>query len=432
METERIILHCDCNAYFASVESIDRPELRLVPMAVCGDPKSRHGIILAKNELAKKYGVTTAETVWQAKRKCPNLVLIQPSHGKYGYYSKKINAIYQEFTDRVEPFGVDESWLDMTGCLAAFPGGGKEFADYLRRRIREEFQLTISVGVSFNKVFAKLGSDYKKPDATTVISRENFHEIVFPLPAQDMLFVGKSAAAALSNAGILTIGDIARAGKALLTTLLGRMGETIWLYASGLDDSPVRLVGEVDQAKSVGNSITFCRNLTGWADIRAGLTMLCDSVGSRLRKHALYCTTVQVQIKDPSLKTIQRQKRLDAATNATSELLAAAMSIVEAVWDEKRPIRLLSVTATQLTEEGAVQMRLVDDDSEKRMKATRLDRAIDTIRLRYGKEAISYGNTIQQDIVIHHSHADEKGDGGTENGADAGDADGNGEAPDGR
>ena len=403
MDTDRTILHCDCNAYFASVESIDRPELKTVPMAVCGDPESRHGIILAKNELAKKYGIVTAETVWQAKRKCPQLVLIPPSRGKYGYYCDKINAIYQEYTDRVEAFSVDESWLDLTGCLRAFPGGGKEVADLLRARIRDTFGLTISVGVSFNKVFAKLGSDYKKPDATTVITRENYQTLLWPLPAQDMLFVGRSAAAALTDAGILTIGDIARAGRAQMLSLLGRAGETIWAYACGLDESPVRKTGERDAVKSVGNSITFRRDLIGQADIRAGLTMLCDSVGSRLRKHGFFCTTVQIQIKDPSLKTIQRQKRLDAPTNATTELLHAAAALVRSVWPENKPIRLLSVTATGLTEQAAIQMRLMDDDTAKRERNAKLDRAIDSIRARYGKEAIAYGNTIRQDIVLHHS-----------------------------
>lgn len=402
---ERTILHCDCNAYFASVESIDRPELKRVPMAVCGDPKSRHGIILAKNELAKQYGVTTAETVWQAKKKCPSLVLIPPSHGKYGYYSQKINAIYQEFTDRVEPFGVDESWLDVTGCLASFSGSGRAFADYLRNRIREEFSLTISVGVSFNKMFAKLGSDYKKPDATTVITRENFQTLLWPLPAQAMLFVGKAASSVLTGAGILTIGDIARSGRDQMTTLLGRSGESIWAYACGLDDSPVRQVGDTDQAKSIGNSITFRRNLSGDADIRAGLTLLSDSVGTRLRKHGLYCTTVQVQIKDPNLKTIQRQKRLPVATDATSEILSAAVSLVKSVWPDGAPIRLLSVTATGLTEESAIQMRLVDDDSAMREKTAKLDRAIDRIRTKYGKQAISYANVLQTDIV--HAREDE-------------------------
>ena len=188
---DRTILHCDCNGFYASVECYFHPELKKVPMAVCGDPESRHGIILAKNELAKGYGVITAETVWQAKRKCPSLVLVPPRRKDYVAFSRRINAIYQEYTDLVEPFGIDESWLDVTASRRLF-GDGKTIADTLRRRIREEVGVTISVGVSFNKVFAKLGSDYQKPDATTIIDRENFRQIVWPLPVEALLFVGKS------------------------------------------------------------------------------------------------------------------------------------------------------------------------------------------------------------------------------------------------
>ena len=190
---DRIILHCDCNCFYASCELLSHPDLRQLPVAVCGDPTERHGIILAKNEPAKRCGVKTAETIWKAKQKCPGLILLPPHHRLYAEYSKKINAVYGEYTDLVEPFGIDESWLDVTNSLHLFGGDAKALADTLRGRIKREFGLTISVGVSFNKVFAKLGSDYKKPDATTVIARGNWRDIVFPLPVGDLLFVGRSA-----------------------------------------------------------------------------------------------------------------------------------------------------------------------------------------------------------------------------------------------
>ncbi|MEG2852280.1 MAG: DNA polymerase IV, partial [Hydrogenoanaerobacterium sp.] len=185
---ERTILHCDLNGFFASVECLLRPELRTVPMAVCGDPTMRHGIILAKNELAKKYNITTAETIWQAQRKCPQLVLVQPHHDEYYKYSCLVNEIYRRYTDLVEPFGIDESWLDITGTIHLF-GDGKTVADKLREVVEHELGLTISVGVSFNKIYAKLGSDYKKPNATTVISQQNYKEIVYPLPVNSLLYV---------------------------------------------------------------------------------------------------------------------------------------------------------------------------------------------------------------------------------------------------
>ena len=199
---DRIILHCDLNSFYASVELLSHPDLRDVPTAVCGDPSSRHGIILAKNEPAKKFGIKTAETIWQAKKKCPDLVLLPPHHNLYHAYSRRVNAIYDEYTDLVEPFGIDESWLDVTGTLHLFGGDAKVLADTLRRRVREELGLSLSVGVSFNKVFAKLGSDYKKPDATTLISRENWKEIVYPLSIRDLLFVGRAAAKVLNQYGV--------------------------------------------------------------------------------------------------------------------------------------------------------------------------------------------------------------------------------------
>lgn len=401
---ERTILHCDCNGYFASVECIARPALWDVPMAVCGDPKNRHGVILAKNELAKGYGIVTAETVWQALHKCPNLTLVRPHHEKYREYSRRINAIYQQYTDQVEAFSVDESWLDVTASLHLF-GTGKEIADELRRRIRTEIGLTISVGVSFSKTFAKLGSDYKKPDATTEITRENFRDILWPLPARSMLYVGRAAEETLLKGGIHTIGDIARAGKDRLRSLMGRTGETIWEYACGLDEEPVKRMGEEEAAKSIGCGLTFSRDLVGMRDIRAGLTMLSDTIGTRLRRQGLFCSTVQVQIKNPQLQVICRQKRLEAGTNSTREILEEALSIVQASWRMNAPIRMLTVTAAGLSADGTAQLSLFDLGAEKRCQSERLDSAVDAIRAKFGESAISYGNTLRQDII--HKQDDE-------------------------
>ena len=392
---DRTILHCDCNSYFASVECIDRPELKTVPMAVCGDPESRHGIILAKNELAKHYGVQTAETIWQAKKKCPQLTLVVPHHDLYEAYSEKINQIYGHYTDLVEPFSIDESWLDVSGSLHRF-GSGEQIASALRRRIREELGITISVGVSFNKIFAKLGSDYKKPDATTVITRENYQAILWPLPARDMMFVGSTSAERLAGMGIGTIGDIARAGREQMKALLGRSGETIWEYASGLDNSPVRRADEIEQPKSIGNSITFPHDLTGRQEICAGLLLLSDQVGLRLRKHGLYCATVQIQIKDPLLATISRQQKLSAPTNVTRDIYEAAVAIAEKSWSMSSPVRLLSVTCAQLSDCCAEQMALIGDTTEEKLKNAKLDRAMDSIRSRYGKDSISYARLMKK------------------------------------
>ena len=229
---DRVIFHCDLNSFYASVELLSHPELRHRPVAVCGDPNSRHGIILAKNEPAKAFQVKTAETIWQAKKKCPDLVLLPAHHGLYRDFSRKVNSLYQDYTDLVEPFGIDESWLDLTGTLHLFGGDPVKVAGQLREEVRGRFGLTISVGVSFNKVFAKLGSDYKKPDATTVITRENFQTLVWPLPVTDLLYVGQAAARTFQQFGVRTIGDLAAFDREQLFSLLGKNGVQLHDYAN--------------------------------------------------------------------------------------------------------------------------------------------------------------------------------------------------------
>ena len=252
---ERVILHCDCNNFFASVETLLNPSYRGIPMAVCGSQEDRHGIVLAKNEEAKKYGIKTAETVFSAKKKCPYLVIASPHYDEYEKYSMKLNAIYGEYTDKVEPFGIDESWLDVTASRRLF-GTGEEIAELIRQRVKNEIGVTVSIGVSFNKVFAKLGSDYKKPDAITAISKENFRQIVFPLPVSDLLFVGKKTTEELEKIGIRTIGDLASTSKDMLRYKLGKMGDMLYDYANGLDSSPVGS-GINREAKSISNGFTF-------------------------------------------------------------------------------------------------------------------------------------------------------------------------------
>lgn len=400
---DRTILHCDCNGFYASVECILRPELKHVPMAVCGDPESRHGIILAKNELAKRFQVQTAETIWQAKRKCPELTLVQPHHEQYLNYSRIVNQIYQQYTDLVEPFGIDESWLDITGSEKLF-GDGKTIADTLRRRIREEVGLTISVGVSFNKVFAKLGSDYKKPDATTVIDRENFRELVWKLPVSDLLFVGKSVAAELRKMAITTIGELAAADRDRLIRRLGKAGETLHDYASGLDNSPVRSVYEEREVKSVGNGMTFKRNLIGLEDIRLGVLSLTDQVGARLRKRGMQCLTVQVTIRDPDFKTISRQRTLESPTCLAKELAEISLDIIQHEWDLRKPIRMLTITANNLITAGEAgeQMTLFNGEGrlQKKEKQEKLETALDAIRGKFGQSAIGAAGILGNDIGI--------------------------------
>ena len=391
---DRVIFHCDLNCFFASVELLDKPALREVPVAVCGDPASRHGIILAKNEPAKRRGVQTAETVWQARQKCPNLILLPPHHGLYAQYSRRINTIYGQYTDLVEPFGIDESWLDVTGSLHLFGGDARQLADDIRARLRQEVGLTISVGVSFNKVFAKLGSDYKKPDATTVISRENWRDIVWPLPVGDLLFVGRAARRTLGQYGVETIGQLAACKPEMLEQLMGKMGVQLYRYANGLDDAPVRPQHQREPVKSVGNRTTFPENLTRWEEIRSGLQLLSDSVAGRLRKEGLYCGGVAVAVKDAQFRTVSRQMRLGTPTHLMRDIFEAAQELTRRIWKTPTPVRLLSVTALYITDsaDSYQQLDLLAGDAPLRdQRQEQLESAMDTIRGKYGRDAITFG-----------------------------------------
>lgn len=393
---DRIIFHCDLNSFYASVELLSHPELRHLPVAVCGDPASRHGIILAKNEPAKAFQVKTAETIWQAKKKCPALVLLPAHHGLYRDFSRKVNSLYQEYTDLVEPFGIDESWLDVTGTLHLFGGDGAALADRLREEMRSRFGLTISVGVSFNKVFAKLGSDYKKPDATTVITRENFREIVWPLPVTDLLYVGRAAAQTFQKFGIRTIGDLAAFDREQLFRLLGKNGVQLHDFASGEDRFPVTPAGQYTPPKSIGNGYTFPDDLRGREEIRAGVGQLADQVAVRLRKHGMKCQGVSLAIRDPNFRDISRQTRLEVPTDLARELTQAAMELADGCWNMSSPVRALTVTAIYLIPAGEVGTQLdlfSGGQEEKRRRLERLEGALDAIRAKYGPGAISPAST---------------------------------------
>ena len=403
---DRVIFHCDLNSFYASVELLSHPELRHQPVAVCGDPASRHGIILAKNEPAKAFQVKTAETIWQAKKKCPNLVLLPAHHGLYRDFSRQVNALYQKYTDLVEPFGIDESWLDVTGTLHLFGGDAPALADRLRDEVRSRFGLTISVGVSFNKVFAKLGSDYKKPDATTVITRENFRELVWSLPVTDLLYVGRSAAQTFQTFGIYTIGDLATFDREQLFGLLGKNGIQLHDFASGADTSPVAPAGQYTPPKSVGNGYTFPKNLQGRDAIKAGIAQLSDQVAVRLRKHSMKCQGVSLSIRNPDFRDISRQMRLDPPTDLARELTQAAMDLADSCWNMANPVRALTVTAIYLIPavEAGTQMDLFSaNKEEKRRRLERLEGAMDVIRAKYGPGAIAPASTPRDPSQERHA-----------------------------
>jgi DNA polymerase-4 len=401
---DKVILHCDMNAFYASVELLSLPELAGRPVAVCGDPECRHGIVLAKNERAKAFGVVTAETIWSARKKCPELVFVRAHHEKYREYCNLINEIYCRFTDMVEPFSIDESWLDVTGSGLLF-GDGREIGDRIRETVRRELGLTLSVGVSFNKIFAKMGSDYKKPDATTVIDRANFRELLWPLPVRELFCVGGATAAKLTGKGVRTIGDLASCDRNTLVSWLGKQGGMLHDYADGADESPVRFAAERRRIKSVGNGMTFRRDIEGVDEIRTGVTALADTVAGRLRKYGLKCRSVKVDIKDPYFKTISRQKRLAVATDVTNEIIDAAMELIGRAWGRDEPIRLITITGGNLQGAGeAEQLSFLGADGSvpaaDGARGARIDRAVDDIRRKYGERAVTFGSILHNDIGI--------------------------------
>ena len=397
---KRVILHCDCNSFFASVETALNPQYAGVPMAVCGSTEDRHGIVLAKNELAKQYGIKTAETVYSAKKKCPGLVIASPHYDKYSEYSAKVNAIYAKYTDMVEPFGIDESWLDVTASRKIF-GTGEQIAELIRREVKEKIGITVSIGVSFNKVFAKLGSDYKKPDAITVISEENFRDIVFPLPVGDLLFIGKKTEVVLASMGIRTIGDLASSSLDMLRMRLGKAGEMVYRYARGEDDSPVS--PSRDDAKSIGNGFTFRHNLITEEECRVGIDFLAEEIGRRLRAEGLKCSTVQLTIKDEYLRSIQRQRTIRPPTDISREIASLAYAILLNEWSEGKPIRMITVTASNLVRSDMVCEQIdmfAQTSNVTRDKSKKREETIDKIRQRYGNASIVTGSVLDSDIGV--------------------------------
>ena len=394
MEKDRVILHCDCNGFFASVETLLQPSLALSPMVVTGDPENRHGIVLAKNEKAKAYGIQTAETIWQAKQKCPGLVCVLSHYEEYTRVSRLVNAIYLDYTDLVDPFGIDESFLDVTGSLRLFKKTPKELADDIRERVKREIGITISVGVSFCRVLAKLGSDYKKPDATTVIDRSNYKEVAYPLPVSALLYAGKRTTETLAKMGILTIGQLAAADRGAVVARLGEAGDTLWRYANAIDEEPVRAYGDRPAPKSVGNGMTFRRDIAGEEEVRAGVMALTDSVAARLREADLKCTVVQVQVKDPNFRTVQKQCTLKRATWLRQDLTARAMELIRAACGGYGSgIRALTVTAGGLVSAGDTeeQLDIFSTDTATDDRQESVERAMADIRQKHGTASIRLG-----------------------------------------
>lgn len=382
----RTILHVDLNNFYASVECMDRPEIRDKPVVVCGDVESRHGIVLAKNYPAKALGVKTGEAIWEAKQKCHGLVLVRANFSKYLQFSRMARRIYADYTNLIEPFGIDEAWLDVTGTEKLF-GTGPDIADTIRQRLQDELGLTGSVGVSWNKIFSKLGSDMKKPNATTVLTEDNFRQTVWPLPVGELLYVGRSTRRKLANRAIFTIGELANRDINDLKILLGVWGETLWYFANGLDSAPVRLMGEESIIKSVGNSTTTHRDLINNEDVKLIIYVLSESVAARLRKHGFKCRTISVSVRNSDLYSFEKQGKLVVPSYTSGDIAGKAMELFTANYKWDKPIRSIGVRGTDLvTADTHIQIDLFNPINNE--KAESLEVTIDSLRKRYGHYSI--------------------------------------------
>ena len=391
---DRTILHSDLNSFYASVEIRNDPALAGQPVAVGGDEQARHGIVLAANQLAKRHGIRTAEALWSARRKCPELVIVRPHFDEYARFSQAVRQIYLDYTSQIEPMSLDEAFLDVTGSRSLF-GDGETIAHTIRRRVKRELGLTVSVGVSFNKIFAKLGSDYKKPDAVTVFSRENYRALVWPQPAANLLYVGRATAKKLAGIGVHTIGDLAAADPAALHMLLGKMGPMLHAYANGWDRSPVAEYAAREEAKSIGNMVTAPRDICTPRDADLVLWPLCESVAHRLRRHGLCAGSLSLYIRDVELEVHTRQCQLVPPTWLARELMEHARALLARHYKWKLPIRTLGVSAGELIPADAVSLQLdLEGTAEKRDKLERIERAMDGLKDRYGAAAVRRGTEL--------------------------------------
>lgn len=402
---DRVVLHCDANKYYASVEILDNPALRPYPVAVCGSQEDRHGIVLTANAIAKKYGIQTGMANWEAKQACPDLIILHPRYERYLHFSRLMRKIYLEYSDRVEAFGLDENWIDLTNPGITIEDGAR-IADVIRNRVHEELGLTISVGVSFNKIFAKLGSDMKKPDATTVIRRDDFREKVWPLPVSELLYVGRQTTKKYAVINIHTIGDLAHYDAACLRYKFGKTAEMLQSYAQGTDITPVMPVSEAMAIKSIGNSTTAPSDIENRDDALCIFTILAECVAMRLREHGFRSRNISIAVRNVTrytdvtgkthtgLEWHSCQRMLPSATNLASDIIREGMKLFHERYDLLYPFRGLGVSCGTLVPDTVPLQMDLFGDMEKKTRLEQLERSVDRLRLRYGN------NIVQKGIVL--------------------------------
>lgn len=386
-------MHSDLNSFYASVEMMLDPSLRGKAVAVCGSTEDRHGIVLAKSDLAKKAGVKTGMVNWEARQLCRDLIVVPPQYDQYLKYSKLTQSIYQRYTDMIEPFGMDECWMDVTGSLTMY-GDAMTIAENIRRSVREELGLTVSIGVSFNKIFAKLGSDLKKPDAITQIRRDDFKEKIWPLDCSEMIYCGRATTAKLAKYGIHTIGEVAATDPALLKRLLGVNGLALWNYANGTDTSRVMHKDFVSPVKSIGHGITCVADLENEDEVHRVILALSQDIGHRLRVHELSARGVQIFVRGNDLLGSQFQCKLPFTTQLPSEIAGAAFRVFKERYRWGSKVRAVTVRAIDLVPQNSPSQLSIFVDAEKLDRRERLQDAIEELRGRFGKTAITYATLL--------------------------------------
>lgn len=409
----RTILHSDCNCFYASVELLHHPELRGKPVAVGGDPEARHGIVLTADYTAKRRGVKTGMALWQARQVCPDIIFLPPRMDLYLRFSRMAQEIYAEYTDKREPYGIDESWLDVTDSVS-LKGDGYHIAQEISSRMKKELGITVSVGVSFNKIFAKLGSDYKKPDAITTMNKDEYRDKAWPLPVSDLLYVGSATNNKLRGIGIRTIGDLARTEESLLVRKLGKMGSILWAFANGYDESPVKIENTSAPIKSVGNSTTTPKDMETDEDVKIVLYILAESVAARLRENGFRCRTVEISIRNKDLLHFSKQVKLQNASNITREIAEAGYKLYKESYrmpaDEhelknsrpefyQKPLRSIGIRGTDLVTDYFWEQLDMFMDPQAREKQMKVDAAVDNIRKRFGFYSIQRGLMYQDRIL---------------------------------
>ena len=392
---ERVIFHCDANSFYASVEEAHNPHLKGKPVAVSGNPATRTGIILTKNQTAKKFGVLTGEAIWQAKSKCPNLICVPPNHKLYEEYSRALRDIYEKYTDKVESFGIDECWLDVTDTLKFF-GNKKTLADKIRAEVKQTLGITISVGVSFGKLFAKLGSDLKKPDATTIIDKQNYKKIIYPLPVNAIIGIGKHLKDRFDKLGVIQLGDITLLPDSILKKKFGIIGLDLKQKLLGNDFDQVKNCNEYTPAKSIGNGTTTIKDIYSRSEILGVVSALCDEITTRLRRANFNANGLSVTLKTANFEYFHNTMHLNYATNDLSNLITFSMKIIDSFWQYNLPIRAIRICSYNLTTSDKVQLNMFCNYEKK----DNLNNALDKIRTKYGYYS------IMPAITLKNSHID--------------------------